>query len=169
MGSAVVGGWFRVGGVQRGRGGGLPDGLIFYNDSEAWRANNGVRHAARLRLVGKPDYLVEQSDGTIIPVEIKSSAAPRRPYEGQVLQLAAYCLLVEENFGVRPPYGILQYRDGAFAIDYTDDLEADLLDLLAEMRATRAEADPDPDHDDPRRCAACGLRAACDRRVTSDE
>ena len=86
-----------------------------------------------------------------------------------MLQLAAYCLLVEENFGVRPPYGILQYRDGAFAIDYTDDLEADLLDLLAEMRATRAEADPEPDHDDPRRCAACGLRAACDRRVTSDE
>jgi hypothetical protein len=37
--------------------------------------------------------------------------------------LAAYCLLVEENFGVRSPHGILQYRDRAFAIDYTDDLK----------------------------------------------
>ena len=160
---------FWIGGRQMRRESGLPDGRVFYNDTETWRANNDVLHAARLRLVGKPDYLVEQDDGTIIPVEIKSSPAPRRPYEGQVLQLAAYCLLVEENYGVRPPYGILQYRDGAFAIDYTDDLEADLLDLLAEMRAARAEDDPVPDHDDPRRCAACGLRQACDKRVTSYE
>lgn len=144
---------------------GVPDGNIVYNDTETWRANNDVLHATRLRLVGKPDYLVEQRDGTIIPVEVKSSAAPDRPWDGQVLQLAAYCLLVEENYGVRPPYGILQYRDGAFAIDYTDDLEADLLDVLDEMRAARGEDDPDPGHDDRRRCVGCGVRADCDRRL----
>ncbi len=118
-----------IGGRGMRQASGLPEGEILYNDTGAWRANNDVLHAARLRLVGKPDYLVEQRDGTIIPVEVKSSAAPERPWDGQVLQLAAYCLLVEENFGVRPPYGILQYRDQAFAIDFTDDLEADLLDF----------------------------------------
>ena len=156
---------FWIGGRQMRAERELPDGRVFYSDTEAWRANNDVLHAADLRLVGKPDYLVEQADGAIIPVEIKSSAAPRRPHDGQVLQLAAYCLLVEENFGVRPPYGILQYRDQAFAIEYTDELEADLLDLLDEMRAARLEDDPDPEHDDPRRCAACGLRDGCDRRL----
>lgn len=154
-----------IGGRQMRQESGLPDGRVFYTDTETWRANNDVLHAAHLRLVGKPDYLVEQSDGAIIPVEVKSSRAPDRPWDGQVLQLAAYCLLVEENFGVRPPYGILQYRDQAFAIDYTDDLEADLLDLLDEMRAARAEVDPEPEHDDPRRCAACGLREVCERRL----
>ena len=156
---------FWIGGRQMREDSGLPDGRVFYSDTETWRANNDVLHAAHLRLVGKPDYLVEQDNGAIIPVEVKSSRAPERPYEGQVLQLAAYCLLVEENFGVRPPYGILQYRDQAFAIDYSADLEADLLAVLDEMRAARGEDDPDPDHGDPRRCLACGLRAACDRRL----
>lgn len=154
-----------IGGRGMRQASGLPEGEILYNDTGAWRANNDVLHAARLRLVGKPDYLVEQRDGTIIPVEVKSSAAPDRPWEGQVLQLAAYCLLVEEYFGVRPPYGILQYRDQAFAIDFTDDLEADLLDLLAEMRAARGEDDPAPDHNERRRCAGCGVRHACDQRL----
>lgn len=155
--------WFR--GRDMHRESGLPAGQVIYTDTGAWRANSEVLHAAHLRLVGKPDYLVEQNDGTIIPVEIKSSLAPDAPWEGQVLQLAAYCLLVETNYGVRPPYGILQYKDRAFAVDYTPDLEADLLDVLDEMRATREEDDPDPGHDDRRRCAACGVRQACDRRL----
>jgi CRISPR-associated exonuclease Cas4 len=155
--------WY--GGREMRRESGLPAGNVIYTDTGAWRANNNVLHAAGLRIVGKPDYLVEQADGTIIPVEVKSGLAPDTPWEGQVLQLAAYCLLVEENFGVRPPYGILQYQDQAFAIDYTGDLEADLLDVLDEMRAAREETDPDPDHHERQRCAACGVRQACDRRL----
>lgn len=155
--------WFRGRGMRQQSG--LPEGNVIYTDTGAWRANNDVLHAAQLRLVGKPDYLVEQHDGTVIPVEVKSGFAPDTPWEGQVLQLAAYCLLVEANYGVRPPYGILQYKDHAFAIDYTDDLEADLLDLLDEMRAAREEIDPEPGHSDRRRCAACGVRADCDRRL----
>lgn len=143
---------------------GLPDGDIIYTDSGAWRANQIPLYASRLKLAGKPDYLVEQEDGMIVPVELKSSLAPDTPWEGQILQLAAYCLLVEENYGVRPAYGILQYKDRAFAIDYTDDLEADLLDLLAEMRATRDELDPAPDVSSNRQCRTCGVRDTCDRR-----
>lgn len=144
---------------------GLPEGDVIYTDTGAWRANRDVLHAAGVRLVGKPDYLVEQNDGTIIPVELKSGSVRDAPRDGHVLQLAAYCLLVEENYGVRPPYGIIQYENHAFAIDYTDELEADLLDLLDDMRATREELDPEPDHNDPRRCRACGVRAACNRRL----
>lgn len=145
---------------------GLPEGDVVYSDAGAWRRNEQVLHAAAVRLVGKPDYLVEQRDGAIIPVELKSSMAPRRPWEGQVLQLAAYCYLVEAAYGRRPPYGILQYKDQAFAIDYTEDLEQDLLDLLAEMGEAQAEAGGlERDHGDVRRCGACGVRAACDQRL----
>jgi CRISPR-associated exonuclease Cas4 len=147
------------------RASGVPEGNIIYTDTGTWRANARVLHSAELRLVGKPDYLVEQADGSVIPVEIKSGLAPEVPWEGQVLQLAAYCRLVEENYGVRPPYGILQYKDNAFAIDYTGDLEADLLLILAEMRSTSADDDPHPAHSDPGRCIRCGVRHACDRRL----
>ncbi|MEZ4516770.1 MAG: hypothetical protein R3C44_08005 [Chloroflexota bacterium] len=75
--------------------------------------------------------------------------APTRPWEGQILQLAAYCLLVEENYGVQPPYGILQYKDRAFAIEYTDELEDDLLLLLDEMRTASYAEDILPDHNQP--------------------
>ncbi|MCL4803073.1 MAG: Dna2/Cas4 domain-containing protein [Anaerolineae bacterium] len=155
--------WFRGRNLREESG--LPAGNVIYTDTGTWRANSAVLHAAHLRLAGKPDYLVEQRDGSIIPVEIKSSLAPNSPWDGQVLQLAAYCALVETNYGVRPPYGILQYKDRAFAVDFTDDLEADLLDLLDEMRQTSADPDPEPDHGDRRRCLACGVREACGRRL----
>lgn len=155
-----------VGGQRMREASGLPDGDVIYTDSGAWQRNDTVLHARSVRLVGKPDYLVRQHDGVIIPVEVKSSPAPQRPWEGQVLQLAAYCLLVEETHGVRPPYGILQYKDDAFAVTYTPELELDLLDLLAEMSEASAYPELSRDHDDPRRCAGCGVRQACDERLS---
>jgi CRISPR-associated exonuclease Cas4 len=144
---------------------GLPEGSVIYTDTGAWRPNASVLHAADVRLVGKPDYLVEQRNGLVIPVEVKSSLAPNEPWDDHILQLAAYCLLVEENYGVRPPYGIIQYRDRAFAIDYTEDLEADLLYVLDEMRRLLSDGEPERDHDDPRICAGCGVRRMCNQRL----
>jgi CRISPR-associated exonuclease Cas4 len=144
---------------------GLPQGSVIYTDSGAWRPNSEVLHANDIRLAGKPDYLVQQHDGLIIPVEVKSSRAPAEPWDDHILQLAAYCLLVEEKYGVRPPYGILQYRDRAFAIDYTADLEDDLLFILDEMRGVLHDGEPERDHDDPRLCAGCGVRRMCNQRL----
>jgi CRISPR-associated exonuclease Cas4 len=144
---------------------GVPEGEVIYADTGAWFANQRPLYAANYRLVGKPDYLVEQADGSIVPVEVKSSRAPAEPHEGHVLQLAAYCLLVAENYGQRPSHGILQYQDRAFAITYSDDLEADLLDLLAEMHDGLFEVELDRDHNDWGRCQRCGVRSYCDQRL----
>lgn len=154
-----------LGGSRRRAQSGVPKGKVIYSDTGVWRANDHVLHAAEYRLVGKPDYLVEQDDGNIIPVEVKSGMAPNRPWEGQVLQLAAYCLLVEANYGVRPSHGILQYRDSAFAIEYTEDLRLDLLDVLDEMRSIGPDEDVLPDHNQPQRCARCGVRDQCAYRM----
>ncbi len=146
---------------------GVPIGDIIYTDTGMWFPNDSPLHAADLRLVGKPDYLVEQADGSIIPVEIKSGRAPDEPWEGHVLQLAAYCLLVEENYGKRPSYGILQYKDSAFAIDYTPELEEDLLDTIANMQEDAHHPIPPRDHDDWKRCAHCAVNPACEQRINS--
>ncbi len=144
---------------------GLPPGDVIYDDTGVWFPNAETLVARDFQLVGKPDYLVKQPDGAIIPVEIKSGRTPDAPWEGHVLQLAVYCLLVDECYGVRPKFGILQYPDRAFAVDYTEELEEDLLDLLADMRDDTFEGELDRDHNDWHRCAQCSVRHRCVQRL----
>ncbi len=155
--------WLWARGLQQQTG--LPGGDVIYTDSGTWFRNDKPLYANDVRLVGKPDYIIEQKDGTIIPVELKSSRAPDEPYDGHVLQLAAYCLLIEENYNIRPDYGIIQYKDKTFSIDYTEELEDDLLDLLEEMNDGLYADDVERDHNDWRKCAKCGVRNRCFQRL----
>lgn len=139
----------------------LPDGEIVFSDMGAWMRQRKPLYAPALRLTGKPDYLIEQDDGAIIPVEVKSSAAPREPYYGHVMQLAAYCLLVQATYGLRPSHGIIQYRDNAFSVAFTPRMENDVLELLEIMRMDAEAPDVDRDHDNWRRCAGCGHLRHC--------
>lgn len=158
----LAAGWlWRRAGAARGEAG-LPRGKVIYTDTADWRPPDGFLISRRLGVVGKPDYLVDQEDG-IIPVEVKSASLPPSgsPYEGHILQLAAYCLLVEETYGRRPPYGYVHYQDATVRIPYTDTLRELLLATLAEMRAAAKAAAVPRSHDDPRRCERCGLAYVC--------
>ena len=115
-------------------------------------------------LTGKPDYLVEKGS-RLIPVEVKTGQVGGVPYQGHVLQLAAYCLLVERVYGKRPPYGILHYPERTFAIDFTRELESALLDVLAEMRADEARTQVDRSHEFVNRCRKCGYLTVCDQSI----
>lgn len=97
---------------------GVPEGALVYTDTGAWQRNEKPLFSRAHKLSGKPDYLVRDGDA-IVPVEVKSARAPDQPRYGHVLQLAAYCLLVEESLGVRVERGILKYADRQFVIDYT--------------------------------------------------
>ena len=113
---------------------GLPIGRVIYSDTSGWQALEKPLFSQTHRLAGKPDYLVQQGRA-IIPVEVKSSNAPADgPRRSHILQLAAYCLLIEETYRQRPKYGIVKYADRMFAVDYTDALQAALLDVMAAMR-----------------------------------
>ncbi len=146
---------------------GLPDGRVIYSDTGAWDRVERPLYDSQTGLTGKPDYIVEQN-GRQIPVEVKSSTAPAFPYEGHIYQLAAYCQLIEHTTGLRPPYGIIAYRDRSFAIDYTPDLEARLADVLADMRQYERRGMPSRSHEQPGRCARCGFRSLCDQRINID-
>jgi CRISPR-associated exonuclease Cas4 len=115
-------------------------------------------------LTGKPDYLIEQN-GQIIPVEVKSGRAPEAPYDSHIYQLASYCLLVEKTYGKRPPYGIIHYNNRDFAVDYTQELEASLLDLLAQMKRDEHKKQVPRSHEQAARCARCGFRKVCDQSL----
>ena len=98
-------------------------------------------------------------------MEIKSGRAPQSPWPGHLLQLAAYCWLVEETYGIRPSHGILQYADHAYSVEYTAGLEEDLLDVLQEMRQDYQATNLDRTHNDARRCLSCGFREKCEQRL----
>lgn len=140
---------------------GLPTGRVVAADVGPGRRWEHPLFSRRYGLTGRPDYIVANG-ADLIPVEVKSARAPARPYASHVLQLAAYCLLVAETSGRRPPYGILRYADRTFQIPYTPELEAQLLDILEEMREDLAAGDAPRRHRDLRRCAVCGYREVCD-------
>lgn len=145
---------------------GLPAGEVVYSDTGAEEAVEAPLISRRYGLVGKPDYLVHVQDAgrrVVIPVEVKKrrgvSADHRHP--GHVLQLAAYCMLVEEVHGVAPPYGLLRYADGTLRIPFTEELRREVLAAADAIRRARAAPDVHRQHDEASRCVWCGYRHAC--------
>jgi CRISPR-associated exonuclease Cas4 len=144
---------------------GLPTGRVIYSDTRGWQSLEKPLFSHLQRLTGKPDYLVQQGR-EIVPVEVKSAHAPSDgPRRSHVLQLAAYCLLVEETYRQKPKYGIVKYADRMFAVDYTDALRFELLDVIAAMRDDLARGAAERSHDEAARCAHCGYRHACPERL----
>ena len=143
---------------------GLPGGRLIYTDTRAWGKLERPLYDQALGLTGKPDYLVEKN-GRYIPVEVKSGRAPEAPYDSHIYQLASYCLLVEKTMGSRPPYGIIHYNDRDFAVDYTQELESKLLDILAEMKRDDHKGEVARSHEQAVRCMRCGFRKVCDQSL----
>jgi CRISPR-associated exonuclease Cas4 len=150
---------------QQIRQSGIPDGRVVYQDTD--RRHNVERPlvSPSCGLTGKPDYLVEAANG-LIPVELKSRNCPRSgPHEGEVAQVTAYCVLVEDAFGATPPCGIIQYADRAWPIRYTINDRKRLLHILDQMREARNTRTAHRDHQHAARCRACGYRAVCDEAL----
>jgi CRISPR-associated exonuclease Cas4 len=145
---------------------GLPWAPVVYQDTGGQVPEKPLI-ARRLGLVGKPDYLLHVR-GRIVPVEVKPGRRADRPYQSDLMQLAAYCVLVEETSGDAPPYGLLRYAERTFRLDYTEQIRGDLIELLDEMREALADVDCDRSHDDAWRCAACGFYEQCSDALEVD-
>ena len=148
---------------------GLPTGRLISSDTTRWRPVDKPLFSKEHRLTGRPDYVMQQRRD-FIPVEVKSGQAPPNgPYIAHILQLAAYCLLIEETYQRRPPYGIILYTDDAdqpFAVDYTPALENKLLSSIDDMREALARGEASRNHNQKARCYACGYRSSCQQSLT---
>jgi CRISPR-associated exonuclease Cas4 len=113
----------------------------------------------RYRLLGRPDLLRRSTDGRRIPIEIKRRAAPREgPFRSHVVQVWAYCLLVEEVDGRAPPFGVVRYSDREFRVPWD---AAARSELLAIRRAVDAPYDGRATPS-PGRCGGCRWAPGCD-------
>jgi CRISPR-associated exonuclease Cas4 len=143
---------------------GLPSGRVVYSDHDDWGKVEKPLYDPTFNLTGKPDYLVENSAG-IIPVEVKSSRLKTAPYDSHIYQLAAYCLLIEQTFSIRPSYGILHYANQDIAVDYTPELEQSVIDIIREMRSLARRRNIDRSHQSANRCRGCGFNSICDQAL----
>jgi len=72
----------------------------------------------------------------VIPEEWKPSA--RRIYHPHKLQVAAYCVLIEEKFQVRPPHGVVVLAGGErVEVPFTDELRREVLTIAEKIREHR--------------------------------
>lgn len=139
-------------------------GDVVYSDaSEFCEILVSDRHG----LTGRPDYILKVDD-ELIPVERKTRARMgRSPQDGEILQLAAYCLLVEERFAKAVSRGQLQYADGSLDIPFDDALRTQLQLALVALRGAQGLSDVSRSHNSAARCRACGVRMTCGQALPS--
>ncbi|MEZ4671027.1 MAG: Dna2/Cas4 domain-containing protein [Anaerolineae bacterium] len=143
----------------------LPEGNFIYNDSPELPGETLISRS--LKLAGKPDILIRNGD-MVVPVEIKTGRVPDIPFLGHIMQLAAYCHLVEQHYHTRPTHGILRYGTKEFKIPYTTDLEQQLELVLLEMHAKRDSINISRSHNSRPKCAACSYRSDCSERLDTE-
>lgn len=140
----------------------IASAALVYVDSDRERPKLFV--SKRYGLSGRPDAVLLEGD-VHIPVEVKTGRTPRGPLFSHILQIASYCLLMEEEYGKAPPYGVIRYGDGSHDIEYNDDLKRLVLQKMGEMRACIAKGEAHRNHNRPGKCLHCSRRSVCPERL----
>jgi len=137
---------------------GVPAGEIEYSD----KIRAPSYFSEKYMLSGKPDYVIKKGED-YIPVEMKTGRVPRGPFFSHILQVVAYCILIEENFEKVPPHGILEYADHVqHKIDYDEKGKEMVISKLDEMREMLSgETKPYRNHNRKGKCINCSRRAHC--------
>jgi len=135
-----------------------PDGLT---------SETPVLKSKRHNLAGRPDYIIKNEENRI-PVEVKTGRMPKAPFFSHVLQIGSYCLLVEEMFKTKPPYGEIRYgfKNKSHKVDWDSKLKNIVIEKLDEMNdilAGRAKAHRN--HKRPGKCRNCSRRKGCPEQL----
>lgn len=113
---------------------GVPGAQMIYSDED----DNKLLVSEKYDLQGKPDYIFQTLfGGSYIPVELKSTKLKddeNYPREGDLMQLVAYFLIIEDVYGKRPKQGRLIYKNRMFIIKNTRALRRQINKYLKEMR-----------------------------------
>jgi CRISPR-associated exonuclease Cas4 len=141
---------------------GIKSGKIEYVD--ALDDKSEMLSSEKYGLRGRPDYILKRDEG-LVPVEVKTGRTPKGPLFSHILQLAAYCLLIEENYKTQPPYGIIKYSEIEHEIEYDDGLKEILLTKLEEMRKIFKTVDAHRNHKRESKCRFCSRRAICPEKL----
>lgn len=137
----------------------IPGRVVYFDDGNA-----PLLVSADGSLSGKPDIIVERN-GSLYPVEFKSGRVPEGPLFSHIVQIAAYCKLVQDNYGMRPESGIIQYRGREFEVEYNKDMENLVQTKIKEMRGAIQAGSAHRNHNRPGKCLKCSRRSICPERL----
>ena len=118
-----------------------------------------------LGLSGRPDRLIRLRNGAVIPEEKKSAT---RLYPSLEVQLGVYLLLVEEAYGIRPPFGTLILADNSrHKIRNTGSLRRRTLKACRPAPASTRRSEHSRHGSDPTpgQCRSCGFRESCSQAL----
>lgn len=91
-------------------------------------------------MVGRCNHLLKVN-GACVPVEQKPTA--HRLQRSHVLHVGVLCLLVQDTYGVRPPYRIVVLAgDHREQVIFSQSLERGVLRTMAQMRRILATGEP---------------------------
>lgn len=135
---------------------------ITYVDSEVKKPKLLI--SKKIGLTGRPD-LILLIGNEHIPVELKTGRVPRGPLFSHILQVAAYCVLIEEEFGKPPPHGIIRYGQIENEIEYDEGLKELVLNKMNEMRTLMKSGGAHRNHNKPGKCKSCSRRSICPEKL----
>jgi CRISPR-associated exonuclease Cas4 len=138
---------------------GLPAGDLVYEDADG---QGEPLTSDQYPLVGKPDYIIQLDDGRMVPVELKLNVHDATaPYSNHIVQIAAYCLILENYADVLPTHGMLRYADREFTVEYTPALRRKVIRLLHLMEQCNEQQAPPLTRQKVAKCRACVYQAIC--------
>lgn len=138
---------------------GLPEGELVYEDADG---EGEALSSSAYPLAGKPDYVVQLPDGRPVPVELKLNVHDvTAPYSNHQVQVAAYCLILEDYFPQAPTHGILRYADREFTIEYTPAMRKKVIRLLTQMGLCSEQEPPALARQRVAKCRVCAFQAVC--------
>jgi CRISPR-associated exonuclease Cas4 len=102
-----------------------------------------ILFSPKYHLRGKPDFVFARKSSAVfgekislVPVEVKSASAKKldAPRRGDLMQLGAYFLLIEEVYGAEPIEGRILYRDALFIVKNVREVKKEVLAVIEEMK-----------------------------------
>ena len=120
--------------------------------------------SAKFGLRGKPDYIIKKK-GDYIPVEEKTGRVPKGPHFSHMIQIIAYCMLVEDALEKKPSYGILKYAENLYRITYDKNLQQFVLQFRKSILDAVRDEEAHRNHDRKGKCINCSRRQICPERL----
>ena len=103
-------------------------------------------------------------DAYYVPVEQKTSNITK-PAFSHVIQVTAYCMIVEDLKGMYPPYGILKYKKHEFKIPYEKRWKNLVLKLRDDLASDRQRNKAHRNHNKVFKCKYCVRREFCPEKL----
>jgi CRISPR-associated protein Cas4 len=119
-----------------------------------------------LSLCGKPDYILKLKKNIVIPVEVKTGNH-KQPKKHHIMQLIAYCQLVQETYHKSVPYGLLIYYDSKsqFKIPYDHNYKKALSATIDTMKKQVKNGNVLRNHTSLKKCLTCSMGNFCNQKL----